>query len=155
MNEHDDIGVLLASAASGDVSPEELRRVQKHLACCEACRIKSEDFALLAEWLRGIPTPQPRAELVVRVRELAEARLVRRPSGNDTRFIALLVAAGWIAALATWPALPAAWNVISGLHVPDGVLRTALVFYSLVGFLLACVSAVAVGRHARMTGRAR
>jgi anti-sigma factor RsiW len=155
MSEHENISALLALAASGDISPEELRRVQEHLARCEACSIEAQDFALLAEGLRGIPTPQPRAELVARVRSLAEARLLRRPSSSDSKLIALLVGASWIAALATWPVLSAGWKVISGVSVADGGLGTALVFYSLLGFLLACVSAVAVGRHASTTGRTR
>ncbi len=157
MNEHDRVRTLLPLAASGDISPEELRRVQEHLESCEACRSAGEEFASIARVLRGIPTPEPSADLVARVEDMARSRLVQE-SGirNDTAVLAPLVVASWVAALATWPLLKgvAGW-VFTGWHVPSGTFGTALAAYSILGFLLACVSAFAVGVHARKVRRTR
>jgi predicted anti-sigma-YlaC factor YlaD len=157
MSEHDKIRRTLALAASGDVSPEELRRLQAHLRRCDSCRHESEDLDLLAEALRQIPTPQPRQELILRVRELAESRLaVRREPAGDARVLAALVVVSWVVALATWPVvrLSVTW-AMGWMFVPEGGIRTALAAYSALGFLMAFVSAVAVGRRARVTGRTR
>jgi hypothetical protein len=156
MNEHENVRALLPLAASGDISPEDLRRLQEHLTCCEECRGVSDDLAALAGALRGLPTPQPREELVARVLELAGARLAQeRVPADGAGVLAPLVVAGWIAALATWPLVRAAvaW-LFTGWHVPGG-FATALAAYSFLGLLMACVSAVAVGRHARTARRTR
>ena len=157
MNAHESVRRLLPLSASGDISPEDLRRVHEHCANCEECRRLSEDFASMAGALRSLPTPQPRAALVARVLDLAGSRLAQeRTSTDGARVLAPLVAAGWIAALATWPLVRAAvaW-VLTGWHVPGGGLGTALAAYSFLGLLLACVSAVAVGRQARTVRRIR
>jgi anti-sigma factor RsiW len=157
MSEHESIRKLLALAALGDISPEDMRRVCEHLAGCETCRGVSQDFVALGDALRGLPTPQPRAELVARVRGLAELRLARKCAGNrDAVVLAPLVMAAWIMALATWPLLRAAvrWS-LTGWYMPDGRLLTAVAAYSIMGFLIACVSAFAVARRARASGRAR
>jgi anti-sigma factor RsiW len=155
MSEHERIRELLPLAASGDISPEEMRQVREHLSRCDTCARVSEDFVALGSALRGLPTPMPRAELVTRVRELAELRLERKRAwSRDAVVLAPLVAAGWIMALATWPLVRTAgvW-IFAGWHVPGGGFGTALAFYSILGFLLACVSAFAVGRRARTIGR--
>jgi anti-sigma factor RsiW len=157
MSEHESIRRLLALAASGDISPEDVRRVHEHLARCETCRGVSQDFVALGDALRGLPTPQPRAELVARVRDLAELSLARkRPGRRDAVALAPLVTAAWIMALATWPLLRAAvkW-FLTGWYVPDGGLVTALAAYSIMGFLFACASALAVARRAKPSGRVR
>jgi predicted anti-sigma-YlaC factor YlaD len=154
---HDDIRKLLPLAVTGDVAPEDVRRVREHLRCCERCRQVSEDFAALGSALRGLPTPQPRAELVARVRDLAESRLARKQArSRDAAVLAPLVAASWIVALATWPVTRAAGKwIFTGWHMPGGSFGTALVAYSILGFLLACGAAIAVGRHASAIGRIR
>jgi len=155
MSEHERIRELLPLAASGDISPEEMRQVREHISRCDTCAHLSEDFVALGSALRGLPTPLPRAELVTRVRELAELRLGRKRAWSRDAFVlAPLVAAAWIMALATWPLVRTAgvW-VFTGWHVPGGGFGTALAFYSTLGFFLACVSAFAVGRRARMIGR--
>ena len=157
MNEHDRVRALLPLAASGDVSPEELRRVQKHLASCEACRFANEEFASIAHYMRGIPTPQPSADLVARVQNMARSRLGQESAvRNGTAVLAPLVVASWVAALATWPLLKgvAVW-VLTGWRLPGGTFGTALAAYSILGLLLACVSAFAVGMHARAVWRTR
>jgi len=155
MSEHERIGELLPLAASGDLSPEDMRDVCDHLTRCETCSRLSEDFVALGGALRGLPTPQPPPELVARVCELAELRLgSKRAWSRDAVFLAPLVVASWIMALATWPLVQAAGTwALSGWHVPGGAFATSLAAYSILGFLLACISALAVVRRARAIGR--
>jgi anti-sigma factor RsiW len=155
MSEHARIRELLPLAASGDISPEEMRLVREHLSRCEACARLSQDYGALGSALRSLPTPQPREEVVTRVLALAELRLERRrASGSEAAVPAALVVAGWIMALATWPLAKAAavWT-FTGWQMPGGGIGTALAFYSFFGLLLACVSAFAVGRRAHAMGR--
>jgi len=157
MSEHDSIRKLLPLAASGDLSPEDLQRVRGHLERCSACRGASEDFAALEGALRGLPTPQPREEVVAQVRELAQAGLARRRKREHEAVVpGLLVAASWIMALATWPGLRAGMRwIVAEWHVPAGGIGSALAAYTILGFLLACLSAVVVGRLSRAAGRTR
>jgi predicted anti-sigma-YlaC factor YlaD len=151
VSEHERTRAALSLAASGDIEPEELRQVQAHLRTCGLCRRESEDLAAIAETLRGIPTPQPRPELIARVRELAESKFAEKEQHHDARLLAPLVAASWVVAWVTWPAVGVSTSwAMSWLHLPEGRVRTALVVYSIVGFLVAFVSAVAVGRRARI-----
>ncbi len=75
MSEHERIRILLPLAASGDLSPRDMRRVDEHVARCAACRKASDELAALASSLRALPTPQPPAELVARVCRLGTTRL--------------------------------------------------------------------------------
>ena len=155
MSEHERIRELLPLAASGDISPGELRAVHEHLSRCESCAGMYQDYGVLGSALRSLPTPQPREAVVARVLELAESRLGRSSANPREAFIlAPLVVAGWLMAVATWPFARAAtvW-IFTGWRVPHGGLGTALAFYSILGCILACVSALAVGRRARIVGR--
>lgn len=157
MNDHADIRKLLPQAAAGTISAADERRVSEHLAHCEACRLISKDFAALGNALRRLPTPQPRAELVVRLRNLAESRLAdRNARSKETAILAPLVAASWIAALLTWPAAQVAgkWALAVCQAQRDG-MGTALAIYSILGFLLASAAVIAVGRRAGAIGRMR
>jgi anti-sigma factor RsiW len=157
MSEHTTIRELLPLAASGDISPEEMRRVRAHLAGCEACRRVSEDFTVIGSALRGLPTPQPRAEMVAQVCALAGAAMAgQRERSNHWGVMALLVAASWLMTLSTWPVVrPAAHWMFTGWHLPGGGIGTALAVYSIAGLVFACISAIAVGRHAHTIGRVR
>jgi predicted anti-sigma-YlaC factor YlaD len=157
VNEHERIRILLPLAASGDLSPRDMRRVDQHVVRCEACRQASDELAALGGALRALPTPQPPAELVAHVQRLAEARLARQHAPrNGAAFLAPLVVASWIAALVTWPLVRAAFQwILTGWHVPSGGLGSTLAVYSILGFILACASALAVGRGARQIGRTK
>jgi predicted anti-sigma-YlaC factor YlaD len=157
MNDHDDIRKLLPLAVSGDLPPADAKRVREHLATCGQCRAAGEDFAALGNVLRRLPTPQPRAELLVRVRAAAESRLEDQKSHTrDTAILAALVVAGWFVAIATWPIVRdlGKWMIVRA-PVPGSGWGIALATYSIFGFVLSCVAAVAVGKRARATGRIR
>ncbi len=157
MNGHECVRKLLPLVAAGTISPMDLRKVHEHLAQCELCRSISEDFAALGSALRGLPTPQPRVELLAHVRNLAESRLADRTAqSREAAVLAPLVAASWIVALLTWPVVQAAGRwVLAAWYVQGDGIGSALVAYSIVGFLLACTAAIAVGRRAGAIGRAR
>ncbi len=157
MSEHERIRELLPLAASGDLTPGEMRRMDEHVARCAACRRVSEELAALGGALRALPTPQPPADLVARVYQLGKTRL--EPGGaprHGTAFLAPLVAASWIAALATWPLVRTELRWLSeGWHLPGGGLGGTLAAYSILGLVLACASAIAVGMRAREIGRSK
>lgn len=155
MSEHDHIVRLLPLAGTGDIAPDEIRRVQEHLASCTECRRVSEEYAFLGTTLRGLPTPQPSAELLAQVRVMVAPRLAQKQARNgDALVLAPLVAASWIVALATlpWVRAAGAW-ILTGWHLPGGSFAHALAIYSVLGFLLASVAALAVGRRASAIGR--
>ncbi len=155
MNEHESIRKLLPLAVSGDLSPEEMRRVREHLDSCPTCRRVNEEFSGLGEALRDLPTPQLRAEFAAQVRDLAESALARkREESKNAIHLAPLVAASWIVALATWPLARSAVHwIFTWWYVPGGGFVSALTAYSILGFVFACVSAYAVGRRAHAIGR--
>ncbi len=157
MSEHEQIRTLLPLAASGDLSPRDMKRVNEHVDRCAACRRTGEELSALGGALRALPTPQPSAETVARVCRRGEARLrLRTAPRNGTAFLALLVAASWIAALATWPLVRTELRWLSeGWHVPGGGLGGTLAAYSILGLVLACASAIAVGMRAREIGRSK
>lgn len=157
MNEHDDIRQLIPLAAADDLSPGEMRRVREHVAACATCRRVSTDFNALARGLGHLPTPQPSSELVARVQALAAVRLERRLArGNDAAVVIPLVAASWLTALLSWPMLRAASDwVFRGWSLPGGDFGSALAAYSVFGFLLAGIAALAISRHAQGVRRIR
>jgi predicted anti-sigma-YlaC factor YlaD len=156
MNEHDRIRSLLPLAASGDISPEDLRRLGAHLADCEPCRRVSDDFASLCGALRAIPTPQPAPELLAQVRALADSRLGNQRWRSEARLIAPLVASSWMIAVLTWPLLrDASGWMLNWWRGPGDGFAAVLAVYSVAGLLLASVSALAVAQCARMNGRIR
>ena len=157
MNEHEVVRLLLPAAASSDIQPEDLRRVREHLARCEACRRVSGELEALVAALRKIHTPQPRPELLDRVRALAEPRLAdMRPSVREWGWLAALVLISWMGALATWPLLRAAgeWAFAAG-HAATSGLGSALAAYSLLGLLPASISAFAVALRTGIIGRTK
>ncbi len=151
MSEHERIRELLPLAASGDLTPGEMRRMDEHVARCAACRRVSEELAALGGALRALPTPQPPAELVAKVFQLGKTRLEAEGAPRQgTAFLAPLVAASWFAALATWPLVRAEYHwLFGGFPVPGGGVTGTLAAYSILGFVLACASALAVGMRAR------
>jgi anti-sigma factor RsiW len=46
---------LLSALVDGQLSPDEMTRVQAHLETCPACRERSDDFRSVSQLLRGLP----------------------------------------------------------------------------------------------------
>jgi predicted anti-sigma-YlaC factor YlaD len=150
MSQHDEIRSLLPLEAAGDLEAGESRRVREHVAECEECRRARADFAELGAVLCSLPTPQPSAEILARVQASAKSRLVSKQTrGEGFAVLAPLVAASWIAAWITWPWVKAAGTwMLAGYHLPSGDVRTVLAVHAIIGFVLACAAAMAVGRQA-------
>jgi predicted anti-sigma-YlaC factor YlaD len=152
MNEHDRIRQLM-TRAEGEA--EEIRQVREHLEHCPQCRRVDEEFAFLRSTLRGLPTPQPSAELLARVRVMAAAGLAQNRARDPEAFVsALLVVAAWIVALTIWPLIRdwGAW-MLSHWRWPSGSYAAAFAAYSILGLLLSSIAAIAVGRRAGAMGR--
>ena len=100
MKEHNAIRELLGLAAAGILDPEEQQRIQDHLLQCDACREDFNDWMLLTDALRALPTPQASPELLLRTRRLVHAHqlLVANNRGN-LLLPCLLLAFSWISLL--------------------------------------------------------
>jgi anti-sigma factor RsiW len=72
MSDHAKIRDWLALAVAGALEPEEQTEVERHLGGCEECSAEFERWRVLASGLRRLPTPQPPAALVERVRARME-----------------------------------------------------------------------------------
>ena len=155
MSEHDRIVRLLSLGGTEAVGADEIRLVQEHLKTCVECRRANEDYAVLGSTLRSLPTPQPSAELLARVRLMAAPVLAQQQARNrEAVVLAPLVAASWVTALITWPWLRTAGTwLLAGWRSPDGSFAQALAAYSILGFLLASVAVIVVGRRAGTIGR--
>ena len=123
MSEHERIRELLPLAASGDISPEEMRRVREHLSRCETCRRERRLRRARRRASRPADTAAARRNSWHGCCELAELRLERkRALAQGAAVLAPLVAAGWIMALATWPLVRTA---ASCGYSPAGMCRAA------------------------------
>jgi hypothetical protein len=129
MNSHDEIRGLLPLAAAGALDASEEARVAQHLQSCADCASELGCWEGVATGLRGLPTPQPRANLV----EIAYARASERLAieaemrwQRKLMFGALLL--GWTLIAITWPLLH--WLAgelfvrVAGVHA--GFLREVL-----------------------------
>jgi anti-sigma factor RsiW len=104
MNDHEKIRELLTPLAAGLLEPHEEKQVMDHLRTCESCSVELEDWELLADGLRRLPTPQPRALVVERARAQAQIRMSEEfeHRWNRTVMIGLVVFA-WMMTLLSWP----------------------------------------------------
>lgn len=145
MSEHESIRALLALAAADALEEQERRRVEAHVAQCDACRRELAAYDTLAATLRRAPTPQPRPELVLRVQGLAAARLpAQRDQPHMKRLLPALVLASWVAVLASWPLLNSTANgLMQWLNLPLAGAWKWAVNYTLVGGTLATAGAMA------------
>src|SRR5262245_8999627 len=57
MSAHESFEQLCALAVTGDLEPEEFRRLGEHLYECASCRASYRDFHAIVE--RGFPTVEP------------------------------------------------------------------------------------------------
>jgi len=106
MNDHEEIRGLLPLVAAGAADAAEEKKVRMHLARCAACVAELESWQGLATGLRALPTPQPPAELVERVRVQAARELAAQAeSWRGQAVIACLVLSAWGVAIVSWPAV--------------------------------------------------
>ncbi|MEA2576052.1 MAG: hypothetical protein QOH93_3350, partial [Chloroflexia bacterium] len=54
---------LISAYLDGEVTPEERRSVERHLASCEECRHVLAEYRAIGSDLRALPVPVPPAGL--------------------------------------------------------------------------------------------
>src|ERR1700733_7963213 len=73
MSKHEEFEELCALAATGQLAPEDERRLNEHLDACQLCRAASEELSVI---LRELPTSD---------RDIIERDVVRQIEGNGFR----------------------------------------------------------------------
>ncbi|HEY0071765.1 MAG TPA: zf-HC2 domain-containing protein [Chloroflexia bacterium] len=89
-----EIRPLISAYLDGEVTPEERKTVERHLATCEECRQVLAEYRAIGSDLRAMPVPIPPAGLrrdVWRAIEARQggARLVKSPSASQGKIISL------------------------------------------------------------------
>jgi anti-sigma factor RsiW len=97
MKEHNAVQELLGLAAAGVLDPGEQLRVQEHLMQCDVCREEFDDWVLLADALRALPTPQASPGLLLQTRRLVHARqLTAANNPGHLLFPGIILVFSWI-----------------------------------------------------------
>jgi predicted anti-sigma-YlaC factor YlaD len=97
MKKHNEIRELLSLAAAGILDQEEQQLIQEHLAHCDACREDYNEWMLLANALRALPTPQAPQGLLQRTHRLVKARQLTAANAQGKLFLpCFLLAFSWI-----------------------------------------------------------
>ena len=147
MSEHASIRELLSLAASGALEPDEQRRVQEHIAVCDACRRELEVWQGYSRELVRLPAPVEQKSLADRTRALAlEKRAAATQRGWDDIVLAVLVLLGWTVSLVAW----VVFRLFTGgmLSVMESSFVTILEWLgasTLFAWLTAAVAAVMLG----------
>lgn len=155
MSGHHPVRELLTLAAAGALDATEQAQVERHCAECRECA------ALLAEWntitqsLRRLPTPQPSADVVARVRATAvgalEAARHRRESAFTFVFLGLFAwsftLAGWLISVLLFGGPVEMGRLLAG-QVP-----LWLAVFTALAWTAASAAAVVMGARHREQGR--
>jgi anti-sigma factor RsiW len=103
MSEHAAIRELLSLAAAGVLEPDEQRRVQQHVAVCDACRRELEVWQGYSRELVRLPAAVAPKYLAERTRARI---LAQRAAAAERRWddivLAVLILLGWTVSLVAW-----------------------------------------------------
>jgi anti-sigma factor RsiW len=103
VSEHESIRELLSLAAAGVLTADEQRRIEQHVAICDACRRQLEVWQGYSHELVRLPAPIAPKHLAERTRARV---LQQRAAVADRRWddvvMAVLVLFGWTMTLVTW-----------------------------------------------------
>lgn len=147
MTEHAAIRELLSLAAAGVLEPEEQRRVQQHVAVCDACRRELEAWQGYGRELVRLPAPVPPKYLAERTRaRVLEQRAAAVERRWDDVVLVVLVLLGWTVSLVAW----VVFRLFTGgmLSVVESSFVTILKWLgasTLFAWLTAAVAAVMLG----------
>ena len=155
MSEHDAIRKLLTLAAAEALDEKEQHRVSEHLRKCTECRRELDGLTQMTGALRRIPTPQPSAALLARVRDAAERKLREESERTwDYRAVAFLLLFSWTLTLAGWPVMKfVAGDVFELVGIAQSKTWLWLAGYTVAGWLAAGVAAVVLGLRQRALRR--
>jgi len=152
MTEHESVRTMLALAAGGALSPEEVYRVGQHVRECEICRQDLEMLAVYTQGLRKLPQPSAPVGLVQRTqaRILQERAAAAGRRGHEL-FLGALAIFGWVAGWAFWilaRAITGGSLTVFGTNLLSG-LTWSLVSTVLV-WMTAATAALMLGRRREM-----
>jgi anti-sigma factor RsiW len=155
MSDHAKIRAWLALSVAGALEPEEQIEVERHLGACEECSAEFERWRALVSGLKRLPTPQPSAALVERVRARMEDVAATQ---SDRRWnhgvLAFLVLFSWTLTLASWPIIRLVTHgVESWLDVGFTSSWTDLIGYTALGWATAGVAAIVLALQKRRERR--
>ena len=151
MSEHETIRGWLSLAASGVLEADEQRRVEQHVATCDACRSELEGWQACAHELARLPAPAVPSHLVERTRaRVLEQFAAAAERRWDEVVLAVLALFGRTMAILTWILV----RLFSGgmLSVFEPGFLTILVWSGIstvFAWLTAAVAAVMVGSRLR------
>jgi anti-sigma factor RsiW len=147
MSDHAAIRELLSLAAAGVLEPDDERRVQQHVAVCDACRRELEVWQGYSRELVRLPAPVAPKYLTERTRaRVLEQRAAAAQRRWDDIVLAVLVLLGWTVSLVAW----IVFRLFSGgmLSVVESSFVTILEWLgasTLFAWLTAAVAAVMLG----------
>lgn len=155
MSEHESVQEMLSLAAAGVLEAGDQRRVDQHVAACEACRRELDVWRNYARELTRLPVRATPRDLVART---CDRILARRAAAADRRWdeavLAVLALFAWTTALVTWFLV----KLVSGglLAVIESGFLNAMVWSAGstgVAWLTAAVAAVMLGSQRRRARR--
>ena len=147
MSEHASIRELLSLAASGALQPDEERRVQQHVAVCDACRRELEVWQGYSRELVRLPGPAAPKYLAERTcARILEQRAAASQRRWDDIVLGVLVLFGWTVSLVAW----VVFRLFTGgmLSVVESSFVTILEWLgasTLFAWLTAAVAAIMLG----------
>ena len=152
MSEHASIREILSLAASGALEPDEQRRVQEHIAVCDACRRELEVWQGYSRELVRLPVPVAPKYLAERTcARVLEKRAAATERRWDDIVLVVLVLLGWTVSLVAW----VVFRLFSGgmLSVVESSFVTILKWLgasTVFAWLTAAVAAVMLGSRRRV-----
>jgi anti-sigma factor RsiW len=147
MSDHDAIRELLSLAAAGVLEPDDERRVQQHVAVCDACRRELEVWQGYSRELVRLPAPVAPKYLAERTSaRVLQQRAAAAERRWDDIVLAVLVLLGWTVSLVAW----VVFRLFSGgmLSVVETSFVTILEWLgasTVFAWLTAAVAAVMLG----------
>jgi anti-sigma factor RsiW len=147
VSEHASIRELLSLAAAGVLEPDEQRRVQHHVAVCDACRREIEVWQSYSRELVRLPAPVAPKHLAERTcARILEQRAAAAQRRWDDIVLGVLVLLGWTVSLVAW----VVFRLFSGgmLSVVETSFVTILTWLgasTVFAWLTAAVAAVMLG----------
>jgi len=151
MSEHARIRELLALAATDALTSAEEKQVAEHVRSCIACSNELEAWRALASELRQLPTPQPSSWMVQATLARAEAKLTEQAEHDwNRRVMIVVVALGWLLAIASWPVFDFVSPYFGSLLGPQfGHTWIGFAAFTALGWLAGGVAAVVLAVRQR------
>jgi anti-sigma factor RsiW len=155
MSGHDDVREMLALAAAGALTAEEMRRVEEHSRNCDACSAELAAWRGLAGEVRELPGPRAPEDLAARAVNRLRGQLAASAEKRwDNAVLAVLTLFAWTVGLASW----AIARIVTGglLIALDTSFATWLIWLAastVLVWMTAGAAAIMLGRGHRLARR--